>query len=63
MYNLFLKGRIIMTAVTCMDEIKNMSNVERNKLLGMLFDEYFDNRPPRDVIEDEKIKSAWGDDE
>ena len=52
-----------MTALTCMEEIKKMSNVERNKLLSMLFDEYFDNRPPIEIIIKEKMQSAWGDDD
>jgi len=52
-----------MTAIECLDEIKKMSNAERNKLLSMLFDEYFDNRPPRDIIEYEKMQSAWGDED
>ena len=50
-----------MTAEMLFDEIKKMDNSERIKLLSLLFDEYYDNRPPREVIASEKIESAWGD--
>ena len=49
-----------MNAEMIFDEIKKMENAERIKLLNLLFDEYFDNRPPRAVIVKEKIESAWG---
>jgi hypothetical protein len=51
-----------MKATEIMHEIKTMDNGERIKLLSMLFDEYFDSRPPREVIERERIASAWGED-
>lgn len=51
-----------MLAIEIFNEIKTMDNGERLKLLPMLFDEYFDSRPPKSVIEEEKIRSAWGDD-
>jgi len=50
-----------MTAEMLFEEMKKMDNSERIKLLNLLFDEYFDNRPPRAVIINEKIESAWGD--
>ena len=50
-----------MTAEVLFDEILKMENHERIKLLNLLFDEYFDNRPSREVIVNEKIESAWGD--
>ena len=60
--DLFLrKGYDVMTAKAIFEEMKKMDNLERIKLLDLLFDEYFDNRPPEEVIIKEKIESAWGD--
>lgn len=50
-----------MTADEIMKAIKNMDNGERIKLLDMLFDEYFDNRPPKEVLEKEREYYTWGD--
>ena len=52
-----------MNAEMLFDEIKKMENSERIKLLDLLFDEYYDNRPPREIIVEEKIRSAWGEDD
>jgi len=50
-----------MTAELLFEEMKKMDNAERIKLLNLLFDEYFDNRPSKAVIVSEKMESAWGD--
>lgn len=52
-----------MNAEEIMKTIKELSNAERIKLLEMLFDEYFDNRPPVEAIIREKNRSFWGDDD
>lgn len=43
------------------DAIKKLNNSERIKLLNKLFDEYFDSRPPKEVIEREEAREIWGD--
>lgn len=52
-----------MTADELMKKIKSLPNGERIKLLGYLFDEYFDNRPPKEEMERELEKDWWGEDE
>lgn len=42
--------------------IQSLSNEERIKLLEKLYRKYFDSRPPREVIEREKIRDMWGED-
>jgi hypothetical protein len=49
-----------MTADEVMKTIKEMENGERIKLLNMLFDHYFDNRPPKNQIIREKEEIFWG---
>ncbi len=46
-----------MTADEVMKAIQEMDNGERIKLLNLLFDNYFDSRPPKDQIlkENEEI--------
>jgi hypothetical protein len=41
--------------------IEEMSNVERNKLLENLFYKYFDSRPSKEVMDEEREKAKWGD--
>lgn len=52
-----------MTADEVMREIESMENAERIKLLNKLFDQYFDNRPPKEQIIKEKDESFWGKDD
>ncbi|MFJ8528377.1 hypothetical protein [Bacillus sp. NPDC094106] len=49
------------TADEIMKSIEEMNNSERIKLLGSLFDKYFDNRPPKEELEKEKEKMLWGE--
>ncbi|MBB2483003.1 MULTISPECIES: hypothetical protein [Heyndrickxia] len=49
-----------MTADEIMKAIKEMDNGERIKLLNMLFDNYFDSRPPKEQIIKEKEEMFWG---
>jgi hypothetical protein len=51
-----------MRAEDIINEIENMENAERIRTLEMLFHKYFDSRPSRDVIEEEKIREMWGED-
>jgi len=46
-----------------MKALDEMDNAERIKLLSWLFDKYFDNRPPKHVIEEELEKEIWGEDD
>jgi chemotaxis protein CheY-P-specific phosphatase CheC len=52
-----------MKAEDIINEIENMENGERIRTLEMLFHKYFDNRPPKEVIEKEKIREMWGEDD
>lgn len=45
-----------------LQDIKGLSNSERIKLLEKLYYEYFDNRPPEEIIRREEIREAWGED-
>ncbi|MCC3359111.1 hypothetical protein [Bacillus sp. REN16] len=49
-----------MTAKEIMKAIEEMENGERIKLLNMLFDNYFDSRPPKEQIIKEKEEIFWG---
>ncbi|WP_180271325.1 hypothetical protein [Fredinandcohnia onubensis] len=49
-----------MTADEIMKAIQEMDNGERIKLLNMLFDNFFDSRPPKDQIIKEKEEIFWG---
>lgn len=51
-----------LTADDILKAIEEMDNAERIKLLGSLFDEYFDNRPPKEQIEREKEEFLFGND-
>lgn len=48
-----------MTADEIMKAIEEMDNRERIKLLNMLFDNYFDSRPPNEQIIKEKEEILW----
>jgi hypothetical protein len=50
-----------MTADEIMKAIEEMENGERIKLLNMLFDNYFDSRPPQEQIIKEKEEMFWGE--
>lgn len=52
-----------MKANEIIEAIEKMDNGERIKLLMMLFNKYFDSRPSSSIIEDEKSKYIWGEDE
>lgn len=47
-----------MNAEKIIEEIEAMENSERIRTLEKLFHMYFDSRPPKEKIEEEKIKSA-----
>lgn len=49
------------TAEEIMKSIDEMENGERIKLLGNLFDKYFDNRPSKEELAKEKEKMLWGE--
>lgn len=51
-----------MNAEKIIEQIEAMDNAERIRTLEKLFDKYFDSRPPKEVIEEEKFKSSWGED-
>lgn len=51
-----------MNAEKIIEEIEAMENDERIRTLEKLFNKYFDSRPPKEIIEDEKIKEVWGED-
>ncbi|QQZ08507.1 hypothetical protein [Heyndrickxia vini] len=52
-----------MTADEIMEAIVEMDNKARIKLLNMLFDNYFDSRPPKEQIINEKEEMFWGEED
>lgn len=51
-----------MNAEKIIEEIEALDNSEHIRTLEMLFHKYFDSRLPKEKIEEEKIKTAWGED-
>jgi len=49
-----------LSAEDIVDEIESMENGERIRCLSMLFDKYFDTRPPREVLDRELYENdSW----
>jgi hypothetical protein len=51
-----------MTAEEILKAMDLMENGERIKLLELLFDKHFDNRPPKEVLDKQRHKALYPED-